>query len=83
MLTPKYIIMYVMFTLLVNRQDSAETDHTENALLARTEVIKRLRERAHPILLFGENELQSFKRLRRIEIQEPEANRVRKNITIF
>lgn len=49
-------------------------------LLPRTEVIKRLRERGHPIWLFGESEAQSFKRLRRIEIQEPEANRVSINI---
>lgn len=44
--------------------------------LPRTEVIKRLRERGHPILLYGESEVQAFRRLRRIEIQEPEANRV-------
>lgn len=45
--------------------------------MPRAEVIKRLRERGHPILLYGESEVQAFKRLRRIEIQEPEANRVR------
>lgn len=72
-------------TFSVNRQDSAdaENDHTENAQLPRAEVIKRLRERSHPILLFGENELQSFKRLRRIEIQEPEANRVRYSLFLM
>lgn len=55
-----------------------ENEHEQNdsATLPRTEVIKRLRERGHPIILFGENEVQSFRRLRRIEIQEPEANRV-------
>lgn len=57
-----------------NKQET-EREQTESVSLPRTEVVKRLRERGHPILLFGESELQSFKRLRRIEIQEPEANR--------
>lgn len=48
-----------------------------NITLPRNEVIRRLRDRGHPILLYGETEQQSFKRLRRIEIQEPEANKVR------
>ncbi|XP_037296918.1 pre-mRNA-splicing factor 18 [Manduca sexta] len=61
------------------KQDNKEMEHTETVSLPRTEVVKRLRERGHPILLFGENELQSFKRLRRIEIQEPEANRGLRN----
>lgn len=56
-------------------QDKTESESKQNASLPRAEVIKRLRERGHPILLFGESELLSFKRLRRIEIQEPEANR--------
>ncbi|CAH3984310.1 pre-mRNA-splicing factor 18 [Pieris brassicae] len=52
-----------------------ESEQNENASLPRYEVIKRLRERGLPISLFGESELQSFKRLRRIEILEPEANK--------
>ncbi|XP_046967156.1 pre-mRNA-splicing factor 18 [Vanessa cardui] len=58
----------------VNKVEN-EKEQTESVSLPRFEVIKRLRERGHPISLFGESELQSFKRLRRIEIQEPEANR--------
>ncbi|XP_045496306.1 pre-mRNA-splicing factor 18 [Colias croceus] len=57
------------------KTQEAETQQSENAALPRAEVIKRLRERGHPITLFGEMEVQSFKRLRRIEIQEPEANK--------
>ncbi|GBP08084.1 Pre-mRNA-splicing factor 18 [Eumeta japonica] len=57
------------------KQDIKETEQSENVSLPRHEVIRRLRERCHPIFLFGENELQSFRRLRRIEIQEPEANK--------
>lgn len=60
-------------------QATNDAENTEIVGLPRTEVIKRLRERGHPIWLFGENELQSFKRLRRIEIQEPEANRGLRN----
>ncbi|CAH0583123.1 unnamed protein product [Chrysodeixis includens] len=62
-----------------DRQATNDAENTEIVGLPRTEVIKRLRERGHPIWLFGENELQSFKRLRRIEIQEPEANRGLRN----
>ncbi|CAH0723665.1 unnamed protein product, partial [Brenthis ino] len=62
----------------VKKQEN-ETEQTESVSLPRGEVIKRLRERGHPIILYGENELQSFKRLRRIEIQEPEANRGLRN----
>ncbi|OWR41432.1 pre-mRNA-splicing factor 18 like protein [Danaus plexippus plexippus] len=57
------------------KKQENETDQTESISLPRAEVVKRLRDRGHPIVLFGESELQSFKRLRRIEIQEPEANR--------
>lgn len=49
--------------------DSAQT-------LSRVEVTRKLRERGQPILLFGESEIDSFKRLRRVEILEPEVNKV-------
>ncbi|TDG48015.1 hypothetical protein AWZ03_005633 [Drosophila navojoa] len=39
------------------------------------EVIRRLRERGEPILLFGETEPEAFDRLRICEISQPEANR--------
>lgn len=49
----------------------------DNAImLPRHEVISRLRDRAEPILLFGESELDAFKRLRKCEISEPEMNKV-------
>lgn len=38
-------------------------------------MISRLRDRGEPILLFGESELDAFKRLRKCEISEPETNR--------
>lgn len=50
----------------------AGPDQTE---LPRREVIRRLRERGEPITLFGESEAESFQRLRRVEILEPEVNK--------
>ncbi|XP_059610619.1 pre-mRNA-splicing factor 18 [Phlebotomus argentipes] len=52
------------------------TDVTsEHSILPRPEVIRRLRERCEPILLFGETENEAFRRLRQCEITEPEINR--------
>ena len=39
------------------------------------QVIRRLRERRQPILLFGESEAEAFQRLKRLEILEPEVDR--------
>ncbi|XP_013778601.1 pre-mRNA-splicing factor 18-like [Limulus polyphemus] len=47
----------------------------EERFLPRKEVIRRLRDRSEPILLFGETEIEAFKRLRRLEILEPEVDR--------
>lgn len=40
--------------------------------LSRKEVIRRLRERCEPIRLFGEDDYESFQRLKKHEMQEPE-----------
>lgn len=57
----------------------SQSSNEKNELVAlpRAEVIQRLRDRGEPILLFGELEMESFKRLRKCEILEPEVNRVR------
>lgn len=69
----------------VNKNTTNETEEPESQgsvsnkkdhQLSRPEVIRRLRERCEPILLFGESELVAFQRLRKCEILEPEANRV-------
>ncbi|XP_066599837.1 pre-mRNA-splicing factor 18 [Prorops nasuta] len=49
--------------------------NTEQLTLSRAEVIRRLRERGEPIKLYGETEIEAFKRLRKCEIQEPEVNK--------
>ncbi|KAB7506613.1 Pre-mRNA-splicing factor 18 [Armadillidium nasatum] len=54
-------------------------DVDEGPTLPRTEVIRRLREREEPIFLFGEEEVDAFRRLRKLEILEPEINRGLRN----
>lgn len=56
-------------------------DNSQN-ILPRAEVIRKLRERGEPILLFGELEQDAFKRLRRLEILEPEVNKVNEQLII-
>ena len=50
-------------------------DGADHVTLPRKEVIRRLRERGEPILLFAETELESFHRLRKCEILEPEVDK--------
>lgn len=52
-----------------------EEDGVAVAVLPRKEVIRRLRDRNEPILLFAETEIEAFRRLRKLEISEPEINR--------
>ncbi|RWS31938.1 U5 snRNP-associated RNA splicing factor-like protein [Leptotrombidium deliense] len=70
---------------IVGDEDSSSQDFQSDSgsraeklnerILPRKEVIKRLRDRAEPILLFGETENECFERLRLLEIAEPEFNR--------
>ncbi|XP_022203318.1 pre-mRNA-splicing factor 18 isoform X2 [Nilaparvata lugens] len=53
----------------------AADGNSDSSQLSRREVIRRLRERGEPILLFAESELDAFRRLRRCEILEPEVNK--------
>ncbi|KAL5236391.1 hypothetical protein ACI65C_003801 [Semiaphis heraclei] len=55
--------------------DEGNSSTSEKHTLSRKEVIRRLRDRGEPITLFGESELDSFKRLRRSELAEPESNK--------
>ncbi len=41
-------------------------------VLPRVEVVRRLRDRLEPILVFGETEEESCRRLRQLELDEPE-----------
>lgn len=61
----------------IRQLEESVTDSSSEHLLSRQEVIRRLRERGEPILLFGESEIEAFKRLRKCEILEPEVNKVK------
>ncbi|XP_051952807.1 pre-mRNA-splicing factor 18-like [Xyrauchen texanus] len=59
-----------------------ELELTEEKLpmtLSRQEVIRRLRERGEPILLFGESDYDAFQRNRMIEFLAPEVNKGLRN----
>lgn len=60
-------------------EQASSVDNVDHATLSRKEVIKRLRERGEPILLFAETDLEAFKRLRKCEILEPEINKGLRN----
>lgn len=66
----------------IRQLEESVTDSSSEHLLSRQEVIRRLRERGEPILLFGESEIEAFKRLRKCEILEPEVNKV-KHVCFF
>ncbi|XP_055353732.1 pre-mRNA-splicing factor 18-like [Paramacrobiotus metropolitanus] len=65
-------------TLLVKTKDydgsRLQSDHSEDVKLPRKEVIRRLRERNEPVRLFGESDEESMKRLKDLEVQEPEVD---------
>ncbi|GAB6020290.1 hypothetical protein CHUAL_003004 [Chamberlinius hualienensis] len=65
----------------VSRDKSKEESLKESKdfILPRKEVIKRLREREEPILLFGETFDEAFGRLRKLEILEPEIDKGLRN----
>ncbi|KAI1294871.1 Pre-mRNA-splicing factor 18 [Halotydeus destructor] len=54
-------------------------DGEEERILNRKEVVRRLRERNEPISLFAENEIMAYKRLKQLELLEPEHNRGLRN----
>lgn len=63
-----------LFTDVESPERSSDTVN-KIADIPRNEVIRKLRERCEPILLFGESEHDSCKRLRQLEISAPEINR--------
>lgn len=62
----------------ISIHSKASTSDTKNInederIMPRKDVIKKLRDRNEPILLFGEGEIEAFRRLRKLEILEPDA----------
>lgn len=82
----EYVQKYLAKDVRVNPSSSMTYQHSDahNNLrdttadirnLPRSEVIRKLRERGEPILLFGESEIDACSRLRQFEITAPEINR--------
>ncbi|ESO84399.1 hypothetical protein LOTGIDRAFT_132351 [Lottia gigantea] len=55
------------------KTDTAPDD--KQHILPRKEVIRKLRERNEPIRLFGEEDFDSYQRLKKLEVQEPDVNK--------
>lgn len=53
-------------------REKATTQNEKLQLPPRSDVIKKLRERNQPIRLYGESDMDSYKRLRLLETTEPE-----------
>lgn len=53
--------------------------NTSQSILPRKEVIKRLRERNEPIILFGESEFDAYQRLKQVEMDEPTIHKGKRN----
>jgi len=72
-----YIVLRFKHVATVVKENSDASGNNVEDLpkLSRREVIRRLRERGEPILLYGETEEEASKRLRKLEILEPEVNR--------
>ncbi|KAH7729556.1 Prp18 domain-containing protein [Aphelenchoides avenae] len=63
-----------------SEEKKAKLDVPESTMdLPRADVIRRLRARGHPIILFGESDKDSLARLRKLEIEQPELKEGWKN----
>jgi len=51
----------------------------EKITISKKEIIRRLRDRGEPVKLFGESEMDTFQRLKKIEMLQPEINKGFKN----
>lgn len=82
-----YIVIFLSLQTKATSSDDAlrviesSQDSTGHGLmqLPRDEVVRRLRARAEPITLFGETEQDSLRRLRRLEIEQPDMKEGWKN----
>lgn len=66
------IVIVIAFSR--NCTATTSTNESDQQILPRHEVVKRLRDRGESIMLFGEDELDAFRRLRHLEITQPEVN---------
>nr|CDS30774.1 pre mRNA splicing factor 18 [Hymenolepis microstoma] len=66
--------------MLLKRIEKEREEKAKGKLMPRREVIKLLRERNQPIRLFGESDYDTFQRLKRIQLLEPESKGFRNDL---
>uniref|UniRef100_A0A5K3EPS7 Pre-mRNA-splicing factor 18 n=1 Tax=Mesocestoides corti TaxID=53468 RepID=A0A5K3EPS7_MESCO len=66
--------------LLLKKFEKEREEKAKGKLMPRREVIKLLRERNQPIRLFGESDYDTFQRLKRIQLLEPESKGLRNDL---
>ncbi|KAL5108087.1 Pre-mRNA-splicing factor 18 [Taenia crassiceps] len=66
--------------LLLKKMEREREEKAKGKLMPRREVVKLLRERNQPIRLFGESDFDTFQRLKRIQLLEPESKGLRNDL---
>ncbi|CAH8668716.1 unnamed protein product [Schistosoma rodhaini] len=66
--------------LLKKFEERSREEREKGKLMPRKEVIRLLRERNQPIRLFGESDYDTFQRLKRVQLLEPESKGLRNDL---
>ncbi|KAM3186684.1 hypothetical protein ACTXT7_003824 [Hymenolepis weldensis] len=66
--------------MLLKKIEKEREEKAKGKLMPRREVIKLLRERNQPIRLFGESDYDTYQRLKRIQLLEPESKGFRNDL---
>ncbi|CAL8098271.1 unnamed protein product [Calicophoron daubneyi] len=66
--------------LLKKFEERSREEREKGKLMPRKEVIRLLRERNQPIRLFGESDYDTFQRLKRVQLLEPESKGMRNDL---
>ncbi|VDK83966.1 unnamed protein product [Dibothriocephalus latus] len=66
--------------LLLKKFEKEREEKAKGKIMPRKDVIRLLRERNQPICLFGESEYDTFQRLKRIQLLEPETKGLRNDL---
>ncbi|TPP63274.1 Pre-mRNA-splicing factor [Fasciola gigantica] len=66
--------------LLKKFEERSREEREKSKLMPRKEVVRLLRERNQPIRLFGESDYDTFQRLKRVQLLEPESKGMRNDL---
>ncbi|KAH8865335.1 Pre-mRNA-splicing factor 18 [Schistosoma japonicum] len=66
--------------LLKKFEERSREEREKGKLMPRKEVVRLLRERNQPIRLFGESDYDTFQRLKRVQLLEPESKGLRNDL---